>query len=494
MKSRFLPVVLTAALTSLGTFFLAARYGAETPLFNATATKQLPVNYVGLGDRPIVAATAPVDFQAAAEASVKAVVHIKTQTKPRTVVAQYNDDFWGFFGPRQYVLPPQMGSGSGVVISPDGYIVTNNHVVAGADKMTVTFNDRFTTSAKVVSTDPSTDLAVIKVEEKNLPYMEFGNSDDVKLGQWVLAVGYPFTLDATVTAGIVSAKSRSIGINQTQSRGAIESFIQTDAAVNPGNSGGALVNTQGQLIGINAAIASPSGTYAGYAYAIPANLVKKVVGDLKEFGAVQRGYLGVHYLDRKRATPEELSALGIDRNEGVYVHDVTENGGAKAAGIRKGDFITQIAGVPVRTEPELQEQVARYKPGDHIEVTYLRSGKSYTATVELKNINGNTSVVKQGTPNKLMGATIRPLTADEKRRFGIPAGIVVTDPGSGVLAEKMRPNFVITGVNGQTVRTPEELQQRVASARGNIKLEGQYPGYTGNYYYSFTDEERDNEQ
>ncbi len=420
-------------------------------------------------------------------------MHIKTTTKARTVVSQSpfgDDDFFGnLFGPRQYTLPPQMGSGSGVVVSPDGYIVTNNHVVAGADQLTVTFNDRYTTSAKVVSTDPSTDLAVVKVEEKNLPYMEFGNSDDVHLGQWVLAVGYPLSLDATVTAGIVSAKGRSIGINQRQSRSAIESFIQTDAAVNPGNSGGALVNTAGQLIGINSAIASPTGSYAGYSYAIPSNLVKKVVGDIRQYGSVQRGYLGVAYLDRKSATPEQLTALGLDRNDGVYVQDVTDNMGAKAAGIKHGDFITQIAGVPVRTEPELQEQVARYKPGDHIAVTYRRGGQEYNTTVELKSLAGTTGVVRSGAASLLMGATIRPLTADEKRNYKIAAGVIVTDPGNGALARRtsMRKNFIITSVNDTEVSSVDELQQAIALSKGSIQLAGQYPGYRGNYYYAITD-------
>jgi Do/DeqQ family serine protease len=493
MKSRILPVVLTAAMTSLGTLFLAARFNNNNSIFALKGTPP-PVNYVGYGDKPISAA-APVDFQAAAEASVKAVVHIKTTTKSRTVVAT-DDFFGGFFGPQQYTLPPQMGSGSGVVISPDGYIVTNNHVVAGADQLTVTFNDRYTATAKVISTDPSTDIAVVKVEEKNLPYMEFGNSDDVHLGQWVLAVGYPLSLDATVTAGIVSAKGRSIGINRTKSRSAIESFIQTDAAVNPGNSGGALVNTNGQLIGINSAIASPTGSYAGYSYAIPANLVWKVVNDLKQYGTVQRGYLGIQYIDRKNATPEQLTSLGLDRNDGVYVESVTQDGGAIKAGIKKGDFITQVAGIPVRTEPELLEQIARYKPGDHVSISYKRGGQEYNTTVELKNISGTTAVVKEGVGGKLLGATVRPLTSDEKRSFGIEGGIVVSDPGAGVLAKKtnMRKNFVITSVNDEPVSTIDDLQQRVAAYGDKLQLAGFYPGYKGMYYYALKDTDAGNEQ
>jgi Do/DeqQ family serine protease len=496
MKSRLLTVVLTAALTSLGTFFLAARYsGSNNPLFNAT-TKQLPVNYAGMGDHPIVSSTAPVDFQAAAEASVKAVVHIKTATKPRTVVANdpWDDFFGGMFGPRQYTLPPQIGSGSGVVISPDGYIVTNNHVVAGADQMTVTFNDRYTTNAKVISTDPSTDLAVVKVDEKNLPYMEFGNSDDVHLGQWVLAVGYPFSLDATVTAGIVSAKGRSLGLSQ-QNRTAIESYIQTDAAVNPGNSGGALVNAQGQLIGINSAIASPNGTYTGYSYAIPANIVRKVVGDLKQYGTVQRGYLGIVPMDAKSASPEQLTALGLDRTNGVYVYNVSDGSGADAAGLHKGDFITQIAGAPVATVPELLEQVARYKPGDHVAVTYLRDGREYNTTIELKNSAGTTSVIKNGASARLMGATLRSLTAEERRDYGITGGVLVTDLGTGPFTRTtMRKNFIITSVNDQAVSSLEDVQRIVASAGRTIRLAGFYHGYNGNYYYSITNSEGEAEQ
>jgi Do/DeqQ family serine protease len=497
MKSRILPVILTAALTTMGTLFLAARFNQNAPIFNYNASERPPVNYVSTGDRPVVS-SAPVDFQAAAEASVRAVVHIKTTTKSRTVTAgdPYDDFFGGLFGPRQYTLPPQLGSGSGVVISPDGYIVTNNHVVAGADQLTVTFNDRYTTKAKVISTDPSTDLAVVKVDEKNLSYMEFGNSDDVKLGQWVLAVGYPLSLDATVTAGIVSAKARSLGVNRQQSRTAIESFIQTDAAVNPGNSGGALVNTQGQLIGINSAIASPTGSYAGYSYAIPSNLVRKVVGDLKQFGTVQRDYLGIMIKDRKSATPEELTALGLDRNDGVYVQNVTDGGAAIGAGIKRGDFIVQVASIPVHTEPELLEQIARYKPGDHVAITYRRGGKDYSTTVELKNSAGNTSLVRDGMNGKVLGASVRPLSSDERRNYHLNGGLVVVDPGDGAIAQKtsMRKNFVIISVNDQSVETLDQLQQSVASSNGRIQFAGFYPGYKGMYYYALSDPGPDEEQ
>ena len=486
MKSRLIPVVLTAALTSVLTVFIAAKYQDHLPF--VPQEQRLPVNYASFSTADRIRSAPPADFENAAAASVQAVVHIKTQTAGRTITASnpyFNDDYFGnLFGQRQYYIPPQMGSGSGVVISPDGYIVTNYHVVSNAAQVTVTFNDRLTTQAEVVSKDASTDIAVLKVKESNLPYMEFGNSDDVKLGQWVLAVGYPLTLDATVTAGIVSAKSRAIGINKTQSATAIESFIQTDAAVNPGNSGGALVNTDGQLIGINSAIASPTGSYAGYSYAIPANIVKKVVGDLRKYGSVQRAYLGIEYANRAALSPKQITELGIDRADGVYVWNVPESGGAYSAGIKKGDFITQINGAPVHTEPQLQEQIARYQPGDHITVTYVRSGKPYTTTVELKNINGTTAIVKNSSGALLLGANLRPLTAEEKKKYGLSSGLLVTDINKGLLSQQtnMRKGFVIVSVNDQAVTSSEDIQKALASGK-SAQIGGLYPGTRGMYYY-----------
>lgn len=491
MKNKFFPVVLTAALTALVTVFLSSRF---LPGPSRTGHKEtaLPVNYTRFASHADLkgAAIMPAGFENAAEASVPAVVHVKTLTKARTVTTTadpfFNDDFFGnLFGrQQQYYIPPQAGSGSGVVFRPDGYIVTNYHVIANAEKVAVTFNDRYTTEATVVGKDPSTDIAVLKVPEKDLPYMEFGNSDQVKLGQWVLAVGYPLTLDATVTAGIVSAKSRSIGINRSQSSSAIESFIQTDAAVNPGNSGGALVNTQGQLIGVNSAIASPTGSYAGYSYAIPSNIVKKVVEDLVTYGTVQRAYLGIEYLNRKAVRQEDISALGLDKKEGVYVAGVSESGGAWKAGIRKGDIITGVNGVEIRTEPELLEHIARYKPGDHISVSYLRGEKAYKATVELKNIQGNTAVLKEALPAVVLGAKMRPLKPEETKRLRVPAGVLVTDLQKGILTEQtnMQKGFVITGINDRQVQTPEEVEQAVAPG-GNIQIRGFYPGNKGIYYY-----------
>ncbi len=485
MRRRFIPVIITAALTSVLTVFTVLQFQDQVPGFSPNL--QPPVNYASFTNSDLIRTTAPPGFEAAAEASVQAVVHIKTERKARTVVAQdpfFNDDFFGsLFGRRQYYMPPQKGSGSGVVISPDGYIVTNYHVISNADEVTVTFNDRYTTVAEVVGKDASTDIAVLKVKEKDLPYMDFGNSDDVKLGQWVLAVGYPLTLDATVTAGIVSAKSRAIGINRTQSVNAIESFIQTDAAVNPGNSGGALVNTSGQLIGINSAIASPTGSYAGYSYAIPANIVRKVVNDLMTYGSYQRPYIGIEYLDPRMLTPEVIRELGLDRAEGVYVNGVSESGGAKAAGIRKGDYITAINGVPVSTEPEMLEQVARYKPGDHISISYRRGDRTYNTSVELKNREGTTEILKNKT-GLLLGATLRPLKAEEMKRLGYSSGVVVTDIKPGIISSQtnMQKGFIILSINNKKVKSPDEVQQ-ILSGSETAHIAGVYPGKSGMHYY-----------
>ncbi len=488
MKFKLFPVIVTAALTSFLTLFAVSHYQNQLPGFAMHQQPTLPVRFTSFGTSSATTSGGPVNFENAAEASVKAVVHIKTTTKARTVIAQAQDPFGGMFGDifgrQQYYIPQQSGSGSGVVISADGYIVTNNHVVADANEVTVTFNDRYTTQAKVVATDPSTDIAVIKVDEKNLAFMDFGNSDDVKLGQWVLAVGYPLSLDATVTAGIVSAKGRNIGINK-QTASAIEAYIQTDAAVNPGNSGGALVNTAGQLIGINSAIASPTGSYAGYSYAVPSNIVRKAVNDLIKYGSVQRGYMGVEFIDSKNLSREQLSTLGIDKTDGVYVASVLPDMGAAQAGLQKGDFITQINGANVMTEPQLLEQIARYQPGDNISITYLRNGSSHTASVQLKNIEGNTSIVKQQNAARLLGASFRPLNSAEVNKYGISGGVLVTETGSGAIAKQtnMKRGFVITSINDQEISSLDDLQRAVASNSGKMQLAGFYPGYQGMYYY-----------
>ena len=486
MRSRLFPVIVTAAITSLGTYFIAAHFQKQVPYFGMAPDHSSSLVHYTANDGNVGNTAAPVNFESAAASSVNAVVHVKTTTRARTVTSNnINDVYAQLFGPRQYYIPSQVESGSGVVISPDGCIVTNNHVVANGDEVEVTFNDRLTKKAKVVNADPSTDIALLKVEgEQNLAFIEFGNSDNVKLGQWVLAVGYPLSLDATVTAGIVSAKGRSLGINDKQSAAAIESFIQTDAAVNPGNSGGALVNTAGQLIGINSAIASPTGSYAGYSYAIPANIVRKVVNDMMKYGSVQRAYMGISYIDSKSVTPEKAKELGLDRNEGVYVENVLANSGAAAAGIKNGDFITHINGQVITNKPQLQEQIARFQPGDNISVTYTRAGKPNTVSVKLTNLNGTTDIIKAENPVKILGASFRPLTDKEKNTYNVEGGVMVTDPGRGTLARQTQMNkgFVITGINDIPVKTVNDLRQAMAASR-NMQIAGFQPGYRGMYYY-----------
>lgn len=484
MKNNLVPVMLTAALTSVGTIFAVKQFSKNETVIWETP-RQVPVNYVNHSGAGPIAKSAPVDFRNAAEGSVKAVVHIKTTINSRTVLAR--DPFAEMFGEsyfRQYRTPEQMGSGSGVVISPDGYIVTNNHVVNGADVVTVTFNDRNTRQAKVVGTDPATDIAILKIDEKNLPFMEFGNSDEVHLGEWVLAVGYPLSLDATVTAGIVSAKGRTIGAAGTSGRSAIESFIQTDAAVNPGNSGGPLVNTSGQLIGINSAIASTTGSYAGYSYAIPANIVKKAAADIIQYGAVQRGFLGIEPRDFKYASADEIKRFRLAETEGVFVAGVSERGGARAAGIQRGDFITAINNVKVATIPQLNEQVARFKPGDHVSVSYLRNGKQLTTEVELKNIKGTTDLVKDEVSSPLAGASLAELSGLERRKYGIESGVAVKKVGDGLLAKlRMRDGYIITGINGNPVSSVADVETALSS-RGDVQLEGFYPDRNGMFYYN----------
>jgi Do/DeqQ family serine protease len=461
---------------------------------------KLPVNYAGFygNNAPGTA----VDFTAASTASTPAVVHSKTKTKARQVsnnIQQYRspfsdffgDDFGDFFGgPRMQVIPEQRASGSGVLISEDGYIVTNNHVVDGADEINVTLTNKKTYKATVIGTDPSTDLAVIKVEGKGFPYLVYGNSDEVKLGQWVLAIGYPLNLDVTVTAGIVSAKARSININARQSNTPIESFIQTDAAVNRGNSGGALINVNGELVGVNAAIASETGSYAGYSYAIPVNIVKKAVADMIKYGSVQRGFLGVNYAPEgldERAIAQMNKDYGSDwqTSDGVFLTDVQAGSAAEAGGLKKGDVITKLNGVPVMSGPEMVEQVARYKPGDKINVSYKRGGKETTPTLTLKNKAGTTGIVKKQTAIDKLGGELADIDKKTAAANDIAGGVLVKKLGTGALSKtRMLEGFVITAINGQEVKNLDELKAALANyADGRIKLDGIYPGYEGTYSY-----------
>lgn len=441
-----------------------------------------PVKFVNYSAHP----ETDVDFTKAAEMTVHAVVHVKTFYE-RQNTSNYNpffsDPFRDFFGDRgnpQQQPQQQEASGSGVIISDDGYIVTNNHVVDNANKIEITLNDKRTYTAKVIGADPSTDLALLKIDEKNLSYIVYGNSDEVKVGEWVLAVGNPFNLTSTVTAGIVSAKARNINILNNQYK--IEAFIQTDAAVNPGNSGGALVNTHGQLIGINAAIASNTGSYTGYSFAIPVNIVKKVVNDLLEFGEVQRGFLGVSIRDLDYKLAEEK---GIKQIKGVYVAGLNDGSAAKDAGIKEGDVITKIGNVETNSSSELQEQVSKFRPGDKVNVTLMRAGKENVVSITLKNRNGNTEIVKKEKSEiiSMLGAEFETTTKEEQNKLRINGGVKITKLNNGKLRNAgIREGFIVTKIDRKEIKNTEDLIQSMENKQGGILIEGIYPNGMRAYY------------
>lgn len=435
----------------------------------------------------------PVDLTYAAEKSLPSVVHILStkNSKVQTVEVE-NDPFsdffsdpFGFFGNpqgnggkqrRSVRTPKQQGSGSGVIISADGYIVTNNHVVADADELTVTLNDNKEYSARIIGTDKASDLALIKIDGKNLPAITIANSDDIKVGEWVLAVGNPFNLTNTVTAGIVSAKARSLYQN------GVESFIQTDAAINPGNSGGALVNTRGELIGINAMLYSQTGSFSGYGFAIPTSIMNKVVADLKQYGTVQRALIGIQGLDVKNyvdAKKDKGEDIDLGTMEGIYVAKVTEESAAEEAGMKEGDVITAIDGKPVNKMAELQEVLAKKRPGDKVTVTYLRDKKKATKTVTLKNEKGNTQVVKKADLD-VLGGNFRAITNAQKEQLNIGYGLEVLKVNSGRLKTAgITKGFIIQRVNDNAVKTIDDLQNAVKEASTSkdpvLYIQGVYP-------------------
>lgn len=500
MKTKqILFTILISAATTLSSIYFYSKWNAGKYAITESQN-HLPANYTGFdGGTP----GQPFDFQSAAQKATPAVVHIKTKTNPKQVSnnsTQKNNPFKDLFGDsdffdqffgdgnRQRIVPGQMASGSGVLISEDGYIITNNHVIADADDISVTLSNKKTYTGKLIGNDPSTDLAVIKIEGRGFPYMLYGNSDEVRVGQWVLAVGYPLNLETTVTAGIVSAKARTLEINARQSKFPIESFIQTDAAVNQGNSGGALVNTDGALIGINSAIASPTGFYSGYSYAIPVNIVKKIIGDLMQFGTVQRAYLGISY-PRESLSDEEKKKLGITDGEGVYVLDVVSDGSAAAGGIKKGDIITKMNDASIISAAELQEQLARYKPGDKINVGYKRDGQNKNVTITLKNKIGNYELVKSAESNVLdnLGADIETLDKAKAKTNGIAGGVVVKKlRKGGWLGDQsfMRDGFIIVRVDGKEIKSVDELNKAITGADKTFTIEGIYPGSDSVYEYT----------
>jgi Do/DeqQ family serine protease len=427
------------------------------------------------------------DLTLAAEKSISAVVHITTKTKTNYFEGG-NDIFEYFFGPRGNNPGPRGNSrpeqqysraaGSGVIISEDGFIVTNNHVVDGAEDIEVILNDNRKFTAKVIGRDPSTDIALIKVDAKSLTVLAWGDSEVLKLGEWVLAVGNPFNLTSTVTAGIVSAKSRSIGI--MGGKMPLESFIQTDAAVNPGNSGGALVNSRGELVGINTAIASQTGSYSGYSFAIPASIVHKVVEDLRKYGEVQRALLGVSIKDVNADLAKENH---LDKTEGVWVEGVTEDGAARLAGIKKGDVIVAINATKVSTVSQLQEQVGKQRPGDQIAVTLRRDGSEKVFNITLKNSKGNTSIIKESFST--LGAEFGEISTKDKERLNIDQGVQVLKITSGKMKNAgVRAGFIITDVNKISVGNVEDIKRIISrsSDKKPILIEGVYPDGKWAYY------------
>ena len=433
----------------------------------------------------------PVDLTFAAEKALPAVVHIRyvQNSKVETVEVEsdpFSDFFGDFFGSpgrgnggtqkRQVQTPKREATGSGVIISADGYIVTNNHVVEGADQLTVTLNDNREFSARIIGTDKSTDLALIKIDGKNLPTLPIGDSDKLKVGEWVLAVGNPFNLNSTVTAGIVSAKARSLGGNP------IESFIQTDAAINQGNSGGALVNTQGELVGINAMLYSQTGSYSGYGFAIPTTIMNKVVADIKQYGSVQRAVMGIKggdvrvYLDMEKEKGKEHD---LGTNDGIYVDSVEDGGAGSAVGLKSGDVIVAADGRKLTKMAELQELLSGKKPGDKITITYLRNKKKTTATATLKNAQGNTKVMKSADLD-ILGGNFKEITDDQKRQLNISSGLEVIRVNNGALKDAgVAKGFIIQKVNEQIIKSTEDLQKAVKEASTSkdpvLYIQGIYP-------------------
>ncbi len=452
-------------------------------------TKSAPnVSFAGMNS-----AAVGDDFVKASKTTVPAVVTIKNYQSRSTSRASEQDLFDFFFGDpfggrgqqrqkQQQQMPDNMplGMGSGVIISPDGYIISNNHVVAGANKLEVVLSNKKSYIATLVGTDPNTDISLLKIEEKGLPYLNFANSDNIEVGQWVLAVGNPLGLNSTVTAGIVSAKGRGIGILGSQGKAAnpIESFIQTDAAINPGNSGGALVNTNGELIGINSAIQSTTGYYQGYGFAVPSNLARKIVEDIKKFGIVQRGFLGVTSLDLSNdmqvAGYNKQNKTNIKSGSGVYVTGFGDNSGAEDAGLKTGDVITKIDNTNVTDFADLSIAIGSKRPGDKVMVTYLRNGKEATATVTLRDQKGGTSARTKAdlSVTEKIGAEFKPLDDRFKTDYGLNSGVIATNvtEGSEIAKIGIVDNYIVIEINGKPVNSQKDVEKILDRYSGNVSV------------------------
>ncbi len=513
MKSNWKLLAFMALLSSVVTLaaYNLLGFNNRDVIFNESSSA--PTILGRLASMPGGPAAVPGDFSTAAEAVTPTVVHIRT-TITRTVRQQqvpdifrefFGDDFGG--NQRQPRRQQGQASGSGVIISKDGYIVTNNHVVQDADEVEVIMTDKRSFKAKVIGTDPLTDLAVIKVDANNLPAITLGDSDGLKLGEWVLAVGYPLDLESTVTAGIVSAKGRRIGIldqdyaqrqsqqqNRTDKQGdtPVEAFIQTDAAINPGNSGGALVNLRGELVGINSAIASATGYYSGYGFAVPVSLVKKVSADLLKYGNVQRGYIGILPVELNSTVAKEK---GTKVGRGIYVENVVDKGAAEAAGLKKGDVIIKMEGQLLDSDAQMREIIGRRRPGDVVAVTVNRNGSEQDFKVELRNRNGGRDVIKKTdvtaaaatTSLGTLGASFEDLSAQDAKQLGVTGGVRVKKITDGKLAETdIEEGFIIVKANGKNVKTTKDLQTIMSSVKEGegLMLIGMYPNSSRMYYYA----------
>jgi len=419
------------------------------------------------------------DFTVAAERSVDAVVHVKTATTRNEVYSSGNPLFDYFFGLRGNINPePVLGSGSGVILTRDGFIVTNNHVIENADEIKVILNDKRAFDAKLVGRDPNTDVALLKINANDLPFIPFGNSDEIKIGQWVLAIGNPFNLTSTVTAGIVSAKARNIQI--IQDGYGIESFIQTDAAVNPGNSGGALVNLKGELIGINTAIASRTGSYSGYSFAIPSSIAKKIVSDIIEFGEVQRAILGVQ---TKELNSETAKDYGITDIKGVLIAKVIEGSAAEQIGLKKGDVILDVNGFQVNSPNQLQEQISKYRPNQQVDLIINRSNSRKHFTATLRNMKGGLDIVKTDETLSILGASFKEISNEQKDNLRIGYGVQITELKDGKLKQEgVKQSFIITKINRTPIKTIDDIKRIIGISSGGVLIEGIYPNGLAGYY------------
>ncbi|MBS3807946.1 MAG: Do family serine endopeptidase [Bacteroidales bacterium] len=487
---RNLGTILTAIVTALLTVVI---YSSITDNGNQSEKVSVSKRSFENDTNGIHFTNLPADFQAdqfnftlAAENTVHAVAHVKTKF---TRDAQYSNPFYEFFFGDRYQRPQREveGMGSGVIISSDGYIVTNNHVVERADNVAVTLNDGRTMEAEIVGNDPATDLALLKIDAKDLPSLKFGSSQDIKLGEWVLAVGNPFDIGTTVTAGIVSAKGRNIGVlrqrGQQGNQLAIESFIQTDAAVNKGNSGGALVNIEGELIGINAAIASPTGSYSGYSFAIPAAIAKKVVEDLIKYGEVQRAMLNVQISNINDQIAKEFD---LETYKGALVRAVGRDGAADKSGIKPGDVIIQVDGKDIKDVADLQTTINSYRPGEEVTVTVKREGKEKQFDVTLRNRQGSTELVTSEQTLEKLGAQFKSIDEKLKQRIGISYGVQVVSLEEGALSNAdIREGFIITAIEGRKIRNVNDIKQIFSEvpAGSKVRVEGLYPG--GDYVYVY---------